>query len=122
MNKINKKILTFALLCAVGSITSVIASASSVKYNTSSSMRLVSVGNDTASAYTLRVNTQPSSGRGGAYVSIKKSNGTVVTSKTFPFYTTVSDLTSSVPSGSIRRIYIKPATSGQTIIGTLYYN
>ena len=44
-----------------------------------------------------------------------------ISGKDFPFYVSVSDLTTSVPSGEARRIYVGPAVSGQTVIGNLHY-
>ena len=97
------------------------AYASSVSYNTSSSVYLVGMVNDTSDSATIYANTRPSAGTGGAVVTIRKSDLTYVTSKLFPYYTSVSDLTASVPSGELRRIYIRPNTNGQTIQGDLYY-
>ena len=90
-------------------------------YNTSSTVYLIAYVNDNAYPKTLAVNTQPSTGYGGAKVSITKSDLTVVASKVFPYYQSVSDLTVGVPSGTLRRIYVEPGTAGQTIVGNLGY-
>lgn len=121
MTKAKRKLFIVALTCAIMGSSSMIASASSVSYNVSTSTHKVSATNDTASSKTLSCNTRPSSGTGGAHVKITKSNGTVVASKDFPFYVSTTDLTASVPSGNIRRIYVGPSVSGQTVTGTLYY-
>ncbi len=121
MTKSKKRLAVVALACALMGTSSIIASAYSASYSVSSSNYLVSVTNDTANSKTLSCNTRPSSGTGGAHVKITKSDGTVVASKDFPFYVSTTDLTASVPSGNVRRIYVGPATSGQTVTGTLYY-
>ena len=121
-----KKVILLVSVCAIICISSVgvvTASTTGTKtYNTTSLTHLVSVSNDTSGSLTLAANTQPAVGTGGVKVSIRKSNGATVASKTFPYYTTTSDLTATVPSGEIRRIYVTPATSGQQIKGTLKYS
>ena len=116
-----RKIMALAAACAMIGTMSIVASAADTAYNVSSLTHKVTTVNDTSSTSTLHVNTRPSTGFGGAHVEIRKSNGTFITSKDFPFYVSVSDLTTSVPSGEARRIYVGPAVSGQTVIGNLHY-
>lgn len=116
-----RKIMALAAACAAIGTMSIVASAATVPYNVSSSTHKATYANDTAYSITLHANTRPSTGFGGAKVIIKKSDKTVVDSKVFPFYVPVSDLTTSVPSGELRRLYVGPAASGETVIGNLLY-
>lgn len=121
MNSTMKKIFAGVLCGAMISLASVGAYAQTASYSTATEKYVVGVVNDGASNKTLHANTRPSDGKGGAWVKIKLSNGTVKASQLFSYYTASSDLTASLPSGEIRRIYVKPNTSGQTISGTLTY-
>lgn len=121
MTKIKKIILATTLTCIAVSTTTLSASAYYAPYNTSSSQFVVSYHNDTSQAHILGVNTRPSSGTGGVYVSITTSDGLVVAHKTFPYFSSTSDLQYNTPASTIRRIYAAPAVSGQTVTGELYY-
>ena len=88
-------------------------------YNVSKEYYLTKFANDYSLDVQLAVDTRPTIGNGGTVVSIRKSNGTVIASKLFPYYTDVSALTSILPSGEIRRVYVKPYTTGETIKGVL---
>lgn len=80
---------------------------------------MVRMTNDTDSARTIHVNTRPSVGENGCRVQITMSNGTIVATKDFPYYTTTSDLTAAIGSGEMRRVYLQPVKSGQAVSGTL---
>lgn len=121
MTRSKRNLLIVALACAVMGSSSLIASASSTSYNVSKSTHKVTVANDTKNSKTLSCNTRPSSGTGGAHVKITMSDGTLIASKNFPFYVSTTALKAAVPSGTVRRIYVGPATSGQTVTGNLYY-
>lgn len=104
------------------SMVSVKAYAAIAAYNTSTSKHIATLTNDTASSKTVSIFTRPTSGTGGAKVSITKSNGDVITYKVFSYFTDTPALTVNVPSSQIRRIYVQPNTSGQTVRGNLTYN
>lgn len=118
-----KKLISLALIGAIiSSITSLTAYAFdySKNYDTTSMTWVAAIGNNASYTRTLGCNTNPSSGQSGAYVEIRKSNGTVTASKTFPFYSSTTDLTDSVPSGEIRNFYVGSAGSSR-VTGILYF-
>jgi len=68
---------------------------------------------------TIAVNTRPNVA--SAYVTIERANGSIQSSKYFPASNSVTSLTATVPSGELRKIYIK-SSSKRAIKGTLNYN
>lgn len=121
MRKIRRHFFAGALVCALLCMGSVGAMAASFSYSTTTLKDYMIVANDTAVTRTLSVNTQPSEGSAGAYVRIRKSDGTF-TAKTFPKQVPVDPLTTAVKSGEFRHIDVGPAGSGETVSGTLNYN
>lgn len=119
---LKKKALLMVAVCVIAGSASLTALADNVSYSTNQSLRLASVYNNSAYSTTIAVNTRPTTGQSGARVKITMSDGTVVASQVFPYYTYVSDLTAEIPSSNIRRIYVEPVQTGQTIEGVLGYS
>lgn len=122
MRKAFKKcIVACAAMCTIISATVFSVSASSPAYDTTS---LKKMGERTSPAnwnYTVHTNTRPNVGVGGAYVTVRTVSGTIVNAKTFPYYTNVSDLETTIPAGGYKHLYyIEPSVSGQRICGSLY--
>lgn len=116
---LKKKTILVAVVCAMVSLSSLTALASETPFSVHRSEVVSYIVNDTADVRTGAVNVRLTSGQNGARAKIAMSNGTVVASKYFPFYTNVPDLTAEVPSGEIRRVYVEPALEGQTVSGNL---
>ena len=121
MNKRWKKGIGAIVVCAGICLFTMQSMASSFAYDTTSYSYYAKVTNDSARSRTLAVTTRPTSGTGGTRVTITNSSATPLASKTFSYYSNTGELASSVPSSTIRRIYIQPATAGQRVVGTLTY-
>lgn len=125
MNKFTKYIAVGVMCCALlCTVVSVKASSGSLSYSTSknSYTYIGELVNNSAKAKTLSVNTRPTAGTGGVNVKIATHDGTLKASKVFPYYTSTSDLTANFPAGAVRRIYVKPNTSGEHIQGAVNYS
>jgi|GEM_PF-5357842 len=116
-----KKLIALLMAIGIGVFAmSVNAEAGSCAYRLTTNICVTKYVNSTGKTRTLNLHTRPSSGTGGAYVSVRSNNGvTVFAGKTFSYYTSTSALSVSVPNGVTRSIYIAPAQSGQTVAGTL---
>lgn len=122
MNRNLKKVFVLVFCCAILSIICVLSvGASSVSYNTTGKTNIATVSNTNPYSVRLSVNTRPTTGQGGARITVQKG-GSVVASKIFPYQTSTSDLTTIIPSGEVRVIYVAPYTSGQRIAGTVSYS
>lgn len=120
MNKLIKRVFVGASLCAILSMVSIPAFASLLPYSTSDAKNMDYIGgviNDTTSTKTIHANTNPTSGQSGVVVYITDSANVVKAKKQFPFYTSVSDLTSSVKISELRRIQVTSVQSGQLVTG-----
>lgn len=123
MGRTKKLICAAAVMALVVSLSTmgVMASSySSVTYDTTESVYCTRVGNDTGSAQTLYVNTRPTTTM-DAVVELRTSGNVVLQSATFPWQVSREDWQVSIPAGTIRRLYVRPAVSGQRVAGTLYY-
>lgn len=123
MRKVFKKcIVACAAMCTIISATVFSVSATSYwNYNTNKAKSIKTCDNPTSWNYVINANTRPTAGTGGATVSYKTLNGTTtLASKTFPYYTNVSDLSHTLTPNQSLIVWIEPAASNQTIIGTLY--
>lgn len=80
----------------------------------------LSLENDGTYAKTAYANTRPTSGTGGVLLTIEYYDGRVISSGVFPYQTSRSDLTGSVPGSNIARVGIAPY-GNQGIAGTLHY-
>lgn len=125
MNTKGKIILLMGLAVAMMlGVYSYLDAASTTTYtysNLTTEINRVNPINDSSITKTLGVNTRPSTG--STVVTIRKADKTYCTSKSFPAYNSVTNLTTSVPSGELREIFIKSETSS-AISGDLiiYWN
>ena len=122
MSRTRRIICVIAVLGLVISLSATGVMGAQFSYNTSTSVYYVGVGNDSSNSATLYVNTRPTAGEYGAEVMIRTPAGVVVATKIFPYHVAVSDLTVSIPSGELRRIYVGPARDGETVKGTVHYD
>lgn len=67
--------------------------------------------NTNANAHTIGLNTRPTRGTSGVIVYVKTSSGSIVASKTFPYYSSTSNLSVSIPGGTTYYIYVEPKDS-----------
>lgn len=110
-----------ALVASLSTMRAMAASYSTKAYDTTSGQYCASMVNDTGSARGISINTRPTTTTSNVIVDLTRSDGTVVQSSIFPWQTSVSDWRPSIPSGEVRRIYVRPAAAGQRVKGTLYY-
>lgn len=123
--KAKKLLITCAFICStIASVSfGALAYSGSIDYDTDQKVKLKSCYNSSnTTAVTLTANTRPDIGIGGAKVSVERTNGVVDAAKTFPYYVSVSNLTSSIPARSTRYVYIAPVTEEQRIVGGLTLN
>lgn len=109
-----------ALAVSLFTMKAMAISYSSVTYDTTTSEYCTRVVNDMGSAYTLSVNTRPTTSV-DAVVEVRTSGGVLLQSSTFPWQTARADWQVTIPGGEIRRLYVRPAVSGERVAGTLYY-
>lgn len=121
--KKNKIVITIAVLvlCTFGVAMMSFAASSGTSYyqNVISRKYLKTLGNGSAKSGKIGVNTRPNVS--SAYVTIERANGSIQSSKYFPASNSVTSLTATVPSGELRKIYIK-SSSRRAIKGALNYN
>lgn len=123
MGRTKKFICAAAVLALAVSLFTMKAMAisySSTTYDTTTSAYCTRVRNDTGAAYTLSVNTRPTTSV-NAVVELRTSDETLLQSSTFPWEVSRADWQVSIPSGTIRRLYVRPAVPGERVAGTLYY-
>lgn len=65
-------------------------------------------------------NTRPTSGQSGVSLTIEYYDGRIISSGVFPYHTSRSDLTGTVPGSNIARVGIRPVGS-ERVSGTLHY-
>lgn len=109
-----------ALAVSLFTMKALAISYSSVTYDTTTSLYCTRVGNDTGAAYTLSVNTRPTT-TVDAVVELRTTSNALVQKTTFPWQVSRADWQVTIPSGEIRRLYVRPAVDGQRVAGTLYY-
>lgn len=92
-------------------------------FNTTSDYQCFVIGNNTSSGIPITSRASVTTGLHGVRVEIRKSNGTVVAHKTYPYYNpdSVSSISHTVPSGEFRNIFVRPELSGEHIIGNARY-
>lgn len=118
--KITCAAAVLALAVSLSTMGAMASSYSSVTYDTTKGVYCTRVVNDTGSAQTLYVNTRPTTTM-DAVVELRSSDETILQSSTFPWQAARADWQVSIPSGEIRRLYVRPAVDGQRVAGTLYY-
>lgn len=111
-----------ALVASLSTMGVMAASYSTKAYDTTSGQYCASMVNDTGSARGISINTRPTTTTSNVTVDLTRSDGTVVQSSIFPWQVSIHDWRPSIPSGEVRRIYVRPTTAGQWVKGTLYYN
>lgn len=109
-----------ALAVSLFTMKAMAISYSSVTYDTTEPVYRTRVRNDTGAAYTLSVNTRPTTTM-DAVVELRTSDETILQSSTFPWQVARADWQVTIPSGEIRRLYVRPAVEGQRVAGILYY-
>lgn len=109
-----------ALAVSLFTMKAMASSYSSVTYDTTTSFCCTSVLNETGAAYTLFVNTRPTT-TVDAVVELKTTSNALVQKTTFPWQVSRADWQVTIPGGEIRRLYVRPAVSGERVAGTLYY-
>ncbi len=122
IKKIQKKLagcaLCGTLLVAAMGITSLATDTGSKSFSNVVTERTVhTTTNNTASSGTFSAGAR---GNVDTRVRIKKSNGTVITSKVFPANTSAPWLSTTVPSGQVRNVTVG-STSAAATSGTLSY-
>lgn len=113
-------VAALALAVSLSTMGVMAISHSSVSYDTTTSEYCTRVVNDTGSAQTLSVNTRPTTSV-DAVVELRASDGAFLQSAIFPWQVARADWQVSIPGGTIRRLYVRPAVNGQRVAGTLYY-
>lgn len=118
----------FAIMISVVVLAAMlsIASAAYVSYNTTEPEYLCPFHNTTGSVQTVTYNTRPSTGQGGVHVGIYKylgnNNYELISGKQFPYYQSVSAMTSNLESGTFRYMFAYPLVSGQLVQGNVTYS
>ncbi len=110
-----------ALVASLSTMGVMAASYNEIAYDITSKKYCTSMANDTGSAQGVSINTRPTTTTSSVTVELTTSDGTLVQSSVFPWQASVADWRPSIPSGEIRRIYIRPTTAGKRVKGTLYY-
>ena len=127
MTFFKKFALSIGLACTALTSATIIASAAtnsgtsgSSYYSLGNSWTYIDqTGNPFASSAKISCNTRPQSGTGGIRVGICDSTGNAYTSKTFPYYTSTTDLSFTMAAGQTAYFYGESVTG--TVSGTLYY-
>ena len=120
---VKKQLLTLTCIATIFGGAALSAHAALLyPYSLSQEERLTVYSNQSDVTYTLATNTNPTSGPHGVIISYKLSDGTVKKSALFPFYTTVGDLTEAISPGESRGVYVKPASSNETVSGVMSLN
>ena len=109
---------------AIAATTVMIASAASTSYELDETEdKIAHSQNTTGRTATALCNTRPSSGTGGVRVIIYSNEGSgFLAAKTFPYYSSTTDLTYSFSKNKVAYYYGHAAVSGQTVTGNLYYS
>ena len=108
-------------MCALLCTAAFSASASYTNYDTTVNKEMGTRVSPMNWNYTVHTNTRPNVGVGGAYVTVRTLSGTILYGKTFPYYTNVSDLVTTIPAGGYtHKYFIEPNVTDQRICGSLY--
>lgn len=108
---------------AIAATTVMIASAASTSYELDyNEDKIAQTQNIKGRTATVHCNTRPISGTMGVRVTLYSSDGSgYLAAKTFPYYTSTTDLTHSFSKNKWAYIYGQAVDEDQTVTGTLSY-
>lgn len=124
MNKGRNIILAILMCIGIISMLSLKAYAMNSSFNYSTDYYGVfsaNISNRNKTSMAVYANTRPTEGVNGVVVTLAYTNGEVIKSEIFPYYTSRSDMVGYVGSGRIARLGVIPVVDGQLVKGTVHY-
>ena len=120
-----KKLVIIMIVAVMLAAMLSFASAAYVSYSVTSTEKILTKYNSTNSDQTITYNTRPSTGQGGVHLGIYRLQyGIYVyeSGKQFPYFQSVTAMTSDMPAQEYRYMFAYPLINGQLVEGNVTYS